>query len=184
MKTQIPLNENTLNRLAKAIIKKHSVGYAEALEILARFRLNLICDENIFRSSALQAGLLTAVNAGKRAFHGGVYVSMPSGVNCRLNWPGSNTLNQIVQSLGGTFVGLEHSAFTHTLYFGNPKEPVEDGVSIVCTGWRGGIAPAKTPLNLHSSNDFALGGILAAAHGVAQGFLRVSGISSPISRRR
>jgi hypothetical protein len=177
MKTPMPINEDNLNRLAKTIMTKHVVGYAEAVEILGRFRLNLICDGNIARSSALQAALLTAVNTGKRAFHGGVVVSMPPGVPCLLNWPGHLTLNQVVQSLGASFVGLEHSTFSHTLYFGRPKDPVEDAFSIVCTGWRGGVVPATTALNLHNRSDFALGGVLAAAHGVARGFLRVSGLS-------
>jgi hypothetical protein len=178
MKTETPLNENTLNRLAKTIMIKHSVGYAEAVEILGKFRLNLICDGNIAHSSALQAALLTAVNTGKRAFHGGVVVSMPPAVPCLLNWPGGQTLNQVVQSLGGTFVGLDRSAFTHTLYFGLPSDPVEDALLIACTGWRGGILPANFSHNLTNRSDFALGGILAAAHGVARGFLRVSGLST------
>lgn len=178
MKTEMPLNENTLNRLAKTIMIKHSVGYAEAVEILGKFRLNLICDGSIAYSPALQAALLTAVNTGKRAFHGGVFVSMPPGVPCLLNWPGRLTLNLIVQSLGAKFVGLDHSSFTHTLYFGRCVDPVEDALLIACTGWRGGIVPADVDIDLTSRCDFALGGVLAAAHGVARGFLRVSGLST------
>lgn len=173
----IPLNEDTLNRLAKAIMQKHSVGYPEALAILGKFRLNLICDKSISQSCALQAALLTAVNSGKRAFHGGVFVSMPPEIPCLLNWP-AKTLNQVVQSLGANFVGLAHTDFSHTLYFGQPVNPVEDSLVVVCSGWRGGITPSGTILHLPSPSDFSLGGILAAALGVAKGFLRVSGLSS------
>src|SRR5712692_7704842 len=162
VKTQMPVNADTLNRLAKTIMAKHSVGYAEALEILGMFWLNLIGDGKLAHSSALQAALLTAVNAGKRAFLGGVFVSMPAGVPCLLNWPGCQTLNQVVQSLGGTFAGLGHSPSTHTLYLGRPENPVEDGLLVLCTGWRGGVLPAGASLNLSSRIDFALGGILSA----------------------
>ena len=175
---EIKVTEDTLDRLAKAIMLKHSVGYAEALAILSTFRLNLVCDGRIAQSSALQAALLTAVNTGKRAFHGGVFVSMPPDVPCLLNWPGGKTLNQVVQSLGGSFVGLQDSPFTQTLYFGCAENPVEDGLVVICSGWRGGIVPIGLSYDLPSPNDFALGGILAGALGVARGFLRVSGLSS------
>lgn len=168
---------DSLHRLAKAIMLKHAVGYTEALAILNTFRLNLICNEQVARSSALQAALLTAVNAGKRAFHGGVFVSMPREMPCLLNWPGTKTLNEIVRSLGGDFVGLSHSPFTQTLYFGGVSDPVEHGLAVVCSGWRGGVAPVELACELPPSHDFGLGGIAAGALGVTRGFLRVSGLS-------
>ena len=78
------VTEDTLNRLAKAIMVKHNVGYEEACAILGKMRLRLICDSSITRSVAMQAALLTAINTGKRAFHGGVFVSMPKHVPCLL----------------------------------------------------------------------------------------------------
>lgn len=173
----IIVTEDTFNRLAKAIMLRHSVGYLEALAILHRLRLNLICQLEIAHSPSLQAALLTAVNAGKRAFHGGVFVSMPADVPCLLNWPGKATLNDIVRSLGGSFVGPADSPFTHTIYFGHQANPVPDALAVVCSGWRGGVTPADMPLTLSSPHDFALGGIAAGALGIAHGFLRVSGLS-------
>lgn len=172
------ITENNLDRVATAIMLKHGVGYEEACAILGKLRLNLICDASIDHSSALQAALLTAVNAGKRAFHGGVFVSMPRDIQCLLPWPGRQSLNSVVGSLGGTFIGLQHSPFTQTLYFGSAVDPVEDSLSVICTGWRGGIAPAGMAVSVSSSNDFATGGVLAGALGVAHGFLRVSGLST------
>jgi hypothetical protein len=176
MKT-ITLNEDSLDRLAKAIMEKHSMGYADSISLLGRFRLNLVCDKSLIQSAALQASLLTAVNSGKRAFHGGVFVSMPSGIPCRLNWPGKQTLNEAVKLLGGRFEAIENSAYSHTLYFGPPADAVEDGLQIVCSGWRGGIAPVGARFDFVPLSDFALGGILAASLGVAKGFLRVAGLS-------
>jgi hypothetical protein len=174
----INVTEDTLDRLAKAIMQKHLVRYSEALRILSEFRLNLICDNTLTRSAALQAALLTAVNTGKRAFHGGVFVSMPANVKCLLNWPGDRTLNEIVRRLSGNVVGAHYSQLTQTIYFGLPDNPVEDSFAAVCSGWRGGIVPANAAGDLHSSTDFALGGVVAGALGVAQGFARISGLSS------
>ena len=173
----ITVNEDSLDRLAKAVMEKHSLGYADAIALLGKFRLNLVCDGNLIQSSALQAALLTAVNTGKRAFHGGVFVSMPSDIPCRLNWPGGQTLNEVVKLLGGRFEAIEHSTYSHTLYFGQPTDAVEDGLQVICSGWKGGVAPAKASFEIYSSIDFALGGILAASFGVAKGFLRVAGLS-------
>jgi len=174
-----PLNEDTLDRLAKAIMVKHSIGYADALVMLSRFRLNLVCDDTIEISPSLQAALLTAVNTGKRAFHGGVTVSMPANTPCVVNWPGGLNLNEVARALGANFSTLHHDEFTHTLYLGGrANERVEGSFLVVCSGWRGGIVPTGMAVDLRLGADFALGGIAAAALGVAQGFLRLSGISS------
>lgn len=174
-----PVNEDTLDRLAKAIMVKHSVGYAEALAMLNRFRLNLICDGSIAASPSLQAALLTAVNTGKRAFHGGVIVSMPPNMPCLLNWPGGGSLNNVVQALGAIFAEPAHDEFSHALYLAQPSAyGIESSFTLVCSGWRGGIVPKGTSVEFSRGPDFALGGIAAAALGVAHGFLRVSGIST------
>jgi hypothetical protein len=173
-----PLNEDTLDRLAKTLMVKHSVGYGESLAMLSRFRLNLFCDDTISRSPSLQAALLTAVNTGKRAFHGGVFVAMPESIPCLLNWPLASNLNDVVLALGASFAAARHDGFSHTLYLGRQTERVEGSFLVVCSGWRGGIVPAAVAPEWIGGDDFALGGIAAAALGVAQGFLGVSGIST------
>jgi hypothetical protein len=175
-----PINEETLNRLAKAIMVKHSVGYEEAVAMLSRFRLNIVCDDSIRNSPSRQAALLTAINTGKRAFHGGVTVSMPPNIPCLFKWPGNRTLNSIANLVGARFGEPVHDEFSHTLFLvqGKVAEPVEGSFALSCSGWRGGIIPAGMTLDLAPGPDFALGGIAAAALGVAHGFLRVSGIST------
>src|SRR5206468_144020 len=104
--------------------------------------------------------------------------SMPANAPCLIPWPTTATLNQVVTDLGATFADHRHSSFSHTLYFGTPLRPVPDSLAVICSGWRGGVAPAENPVTLSSQTDFALGGVLAAALGVAKGFLRISGLSS------
>lgn len=172
------VTEDSLDRVAQAIMVKHNVGYGEARQILGKMRLRLICDASISQSVSMQAALLTAINVGKRAFHGGVFVAMPRHVGCLLPWPSLQPLNSIVSMMGGCFVLPENDRFTQTVYFGSAPKPVEDSLSVFCSGWRGGVAPAGTIVSIPSQHDFATGGVLAGALAVARGFLRVSGISS------
>jgi hypothetical protein len=173
-----PITEDELDRVAKAIMVKHHVGYEEACQILGKMRLRLICDESICRSVAMQAALLTAVNTGKRAFHGGVFISMPRHVQCLLPWPSLQPFNSIVSMMGGCFVMPENDSYSQTVYFGSAPRPVDDSLAVFCSGWRGGVAPAGMVVSISSERDFATGGVLAGALAVAHGFLRVSGLST------
>ena len=172
------VTENSLDRVAKAIMVKHNVGYEEACRILGKMRLRLICDATISQSVSLQAALLTAINTGKRAFHGGVFVSMPRHVQCLLPWPSPQPFNSIVSMMGGCFALPENDPFTQTIYFGSSPNPVEDSLFVYCSGWRGGVAPVGVAVSVSPTIDFATGGVLAGATAVARGFLRVSGLSS------
>ena len=177
------LNEENYCRLARAVLERFGGTYAQAMETLGQFRLNLICGEEITRSAALQAALLTAVNTGKRAFLGGVSVEMPLHVEVMVPWPGAGSLNEIVESLGARLTRAQHSDRSHTLYFGATADPVPDALSVICSGWRGGVAPAEMSFALNDDIDFALGGVAAGALGVARGFLRVCGLSSRFVER-
>lgn len=170
------LNENNLCRLAKAIMLRHSVGYDESLRILGELRLHLVCDASIRDSSALQAALLTVVNCGKRAFHGGVSVSMPESVSCLLPWPQTPSLNEIVRSLGGVVIHQRPQSGEVLLIGPDPSPAASTDLRVLATGWRGGVIPADEIIAPPSGRDFATGGILAGALGVAKAFFRASGI--------
>jgi hypothetical protein len=177
MNDTIP-TENTFNRLAKALMEKHGVSYGEALYMLETFELNLICGEEIRFSPSLQAALLTAVNTGKRAFHGGVRVKMPPRVLSLLPWPKLQSLNEIAVSLGARMEAPSESEQAETLYFGLKGEEGGGGFQVLTSGWKGGIAPSGVSVQALKRPDFATGGILAGAFAVGRAFLRLSGIST------
>src|SRR5712691_9710510 len=129
MKTEAP-TEDSFCRLSRAIIERHGCTYSESLNILGGLRLNLVCGEEIRGSAALQAALLTAVNAGKRSFLGGVSVSLPAGVANLLPWPSSVAFNEVATELGATLEAPGRSQTAHTLYFGKAADPVEDELSV------------------------------------------------------
>lgn len=177
------LSDENYCRLARAILERFGGSYTQAMETLGKFRLNLICGEEIRHSVALQSALLTAVNTGKRAFLGGVSVEMPPTVDATVPWPGRGSLNQIVRSLGARLSRAQHSGFSHSLHFGAAVDPVPDALSVICSGWRAGVTPAEMSFALQDDIDFAMGGIAAGAMGVARGFLRVCGLSSHFVER-
>jgi len=170
------LTENNACRLAKALIACYGITYEEAMHKLASFRLNLVCDQSTSNSVAMQAALITAVNAGHRAFHGGVYVAVPDGIPSLLPWPGRPSLAQICSSLGARLQPAPRGQMMQTIFLGYPCKPEADDLYLSATGWRGGVSPATSPATISSPIDFALGGVLAGALGIAKGFLRLAGI--------
>jgi hypothetical protein len=174
MKTE--LTEDNTCRLAKALIERYGITYEEAMYKLASFRLNLVCNQSIASSIALQAALITAVNTGKRAFHGGVHVVIPEGVPSRFPWPGQPSLAAICSHLGAKLEPLLAGDMIQTIFFGQPHYPKADDLLVSATGWRGAVSPATAPICISSPIDFALGGTIAGALAVAKGFLRIAGI--------
>lgn len=171
------MNENSYNRIAKALMDQ-GMSYETALRSLSDMRLRIVCGSEIHDSAAQQAGLLTAINAGKRAFLAGVVVEMPDDVQPLIPWPGaSQTLNKIVSQLGGTRCDIHQGADVPVLIIGDSKAISTTGLYLHCDGWRGGVSPAEIgPAAFVPRSDFALGGVLAAALGVGQLFLKATGL--------
>lgn len=171
------LSEDNLNRLVKFIIIKFEVSPMEAYKILENFKLTLICGSKIFESKALQAALITAVNCGNRSFLGGVEVIMPSDIPLLVNWPGHETLNNVVKELGGDLVKQESNNSSFTLLFG-VEANLKKSLHVICNGWVGGISELMVLNPPAISPDFALGGVMAGALGVAGAFFRVTKLRS------
>ncbi len=172
-------DENNHNRLARALIERHGCSYEEALTMLDGFRLHLVGGEQLVNNRAYQAALLTAVNTGKRAFLGGVTVQMPRNMPSALPWPGNKRLDQIVEELGAQIVSEPPDATSQTLAIGGTLgDSGHDDLTVLASGWRGGLAPAQENFRLPPGPDHPVGGVLAGALGVARGFLRVSELST------
>lgn len=164
------------DRLAKAMMERHHVNYAEARKMLSNLRLGLIAGENIRDSRAHQAALLTAINTGKRAFRGGVTLSLPPKVPLLLPWPGGESLGSVAEAVGAKVTNEAINA-EHLITFANAKGSAT-GLRVICDGWRGGIISPGDDTTFCPGPDFALGGILAGGIAVAQTFLTASGINN------
>jgi hypothetical protein len=173
---QSSLTVANFDRLAKAVMERHHVNYDEARKMLSNLRLGLIAGEHIRESAAHQAAVLTAINTGKRAFSGGVTLSLQPNVPLLLPWPGETTLQSAAERLGATVTNHVVDA-DHVITFDNANGNAS-GLRVVCDGWRGGIIPPGDDTTFCPGPDFALGGILASGIAVAQTFLTASGINN------
>ena len=170
------LTAQNFDRLAKAIMERHGVSYTHARETLSALHLRLICAGEIRESAALQAALLTAINTGKRAFRGGITVSLAKNVPLRVPWPGAATLNEAVFALGAQEDHGTPEGITKSLLFGDAQD-MSDANRVVCDGWRAALVPPGAKTTSLAGPDFALGGVFAGAFAVAQAFLSAAEIS-------
>src|ERR1051326_4479862 len=120
------------DRLAKALMERRGVTYNKARTVLSSLRLGLIAGDDIYKSTSYQAALLTAINSGKRAFRGGVLLSLPPNVPLLLPWPGETALQSVAVQLGAR-VTSEASDAEHLITFANPGQNVA-GLNVVCDG--------------------------------------------------
>lgn len=172
------VTENNFNRLAKAIMLFYDISYEAAIGRLESFQLQLICDESIHESASLQAALITAINSGRRAYHGGITVSLPGQVESLLPWPDKKTLNEIIseyENIHFDLAGQISPDNSSKLFFTNTCK-TQNGLRVICDGWRGGTVPANEDINFCKKTDFTLGGVLAGGLAVSQAFLEISGL--------
>ncbi len=156
-------------------MERHHVSYIQAIDMLGKISLGLVCGDEIHHSGALQAALLTSINSGKRAFRGGVKVCLPASIPLRVPWPNAVTLNDAVFSLGAEIVTKIDEDVSGLLVFGNIRHPT--GIRVVCDGWRAGLLPADFEAVNLNGPDFALGGVFAGALGVSQAFMKAAEIN-------
>ena len=153
-----------------------------AREIVTRYVLQIDVGSGIVESETRQAMLLTAVNAGCRAFIGGVRVRLlDNGLMC-VRWSEKKDVVASVESFGGEIVeSIDHDH--PTIVIGNVTEPPPGCIVLYCTweGWSGGIVEQQER-RLRETQEFTLAGILSAALGVSEAFQHLRGC--PVSGRR
>jgi len=170
------LETDKFNRLSLGIMEKYKCSPEEAINKLSSLKLNIECGNCIHSSLPLQAALITAVNVGKRAFLGGVFIYMPVNVIPLINWPGAKFLNEIITSLGGKLVStLEPSNFT--ICFDLRGNIDQNRLEVVCNNWQAGVLANGEKCCFISSGTIPTAGIFAGSLAVSLGFLKMSGIS-------
>jgi hypothetical protein len=164
-----------LNRLAKAVMQRHRLGYPEALALLNGLSLRLCLPARYAHRPQYQAALFTAINCGKRAFLGGVTVRLEHDAICALpGWIGGK-LSEIVGSLGAKLASAEDRA-DRTIAIGGPTAHDRADAVLVGDSWRGGILSPSDENPFVEEDAIPLGLIFAAGLGVGRAFLDVTGI--------
>ena len=146
----------------------------EANRLASSYVLQVEVGGDLQDNPALQAAVLTAVNAGRRAFLGGVQVRSSADPVLTAGWGRSNRLSEAIGALGGRIVD-ELSAEHPTLALGGGSLGRE-GLVLHPTWqrWSGGVVELGDDRLAEGQSD-SLAATLAAAMGVSECFQRIRG---------
>ncbi|WP_448044391.1 hypothetical protein [Bradyrhizobium liaoningense] len=176
---------DTMHRLAKRAMDNGSARSREEAEALLRgYRIAIALDDTAAADRHHQAAVLSAVALGRRVFLGGVTVAGNLDVPLVTTLPFGRTLAEAVVALGGT--RGDAPAGVPVLRVGNGPGDRMPGfcVRLAFAGWRGGIVPNDAEgIAGDAGETMALTPMLAAALGVNEAFLHLSGEMPSAGRR-
>lgn len=172
-----------LHRLAKvALDSGEAASVDEAMALFRSYSLHIRVGAGIARSPAKQAALLTAVNAARRAFLGGVTVSGVSDAASLLPLGDGRPLAALVEELGGRLTSGDGGAAASLQIGASATASGQSGVCVAASGWTASCAPIGSDLDEEES-AFVLAGVAAGALGVAECFQMVRGRNPAAGRR-
>ena len=160
-----------LHRTAKLELDQGRARTVEDAEALtATYVLQITVGRDVATSPTRQAMLLTAVNAGARAFRGGVRVH--GGLEWKLSsgWGAGTCAAHVVTKLGGTVVDtLDDAHPTLAIGSSTSRAPGTIVLHLTWNGWAGGLV-TDNDSRLNESTEFTVAGVLAGALGVSEAF--------------
>lgn len=176
---------DSMHRLAKRAMDDGSAHSREEAEALLRgYRIAIAVDDMVAADRHYQAAVLAAVALGRRVFLGGVTVAGNLDVPLVTPLPFGRTLAEAVAMIGGTHGDMPVGV--PVLRIGNDPGARVPGfcIRLVFAGWRGGIVPNDADGIAGASGEtMALAPMLAAALGVNEAFLHLSGEMPSAGRR-
>lgn len=178
------ISPGSLHRLVKhAIDSGAAASVAEAEALFQGYRLTVEIDRVAANDPVQQAALLTTVALGRRVFLGGVTITGALDEPLKLAMPFGRTLGEAVQALGGSLD--ETISNSPVIVIGGGARDRRKGfcVRTATAGWRGGILPVHSELEVTGGSDIPLSGMLAAGLAVNEAFLFVNG-GMPAAGRR
>jgi hypothetical protein len=154
----------------------------QAKEITGRYVIQIAVGHDVAASPTRQTMLLTAVNAARRAFLGGVHVLGASDEATSIRWGHGLSLAGAVEHYGGTLVGALNNDVP-TVVVGSAGADVTGSVVIYTTweSWSGGVVEQADD-RLPETIEFPLAGVVAAAIAVSEAFQHMRGYA-PTGRR-
>lgn len=162
-----------IHRTAKILIDSGKAGSpGEARRFLETLVLQVAVGPEIEHDAAAQAALATIVNAGHRAFLGGVHVHLDANPSMATGWTTGLTAVETVTKYGGQVVS-QLTASRPTLVLGRPAG-VAGSLVLYLTwrGWSGGV-------NCLGGDGSVLAGVVAAGLGLSEAFQRQLGAVLP-----
>src|SRR5690349_18637197 len=99
------IDPDDLDRVVKLVADADkTLTFDEAAALLRTYRVQAFADADACAHPAWQAAALTIVNAGMRAVHGGVRVTLAVDAPCALPWARGATLSTALAELGADVV--------------------------------------------------------------------------------
>lgn len=150
---------------------------AAARRLLESLTLQVAVGPEVGTDPAAQAALATVVNAGRRAYHGGVHVRLDTDPILSTGWTTGSTASAVVRRYGGTIVKAL-LATQPTLVIGRPAAAIGKPVlHLTWDGWSAGaVQQADDRLGGEGTPP---AGVLAAAFGVSETFQQQLGAAVP-----
>ncbi len=169
---------DAMDRTAKILIDRGMVKDPdEATRYLEGLVLQVAVGPDIGADPAAQAALATAVNAGHRAFKGGVKVRLDADPRLSTGWTDGMTSSEVVTRTGGMVVE-QLDTDRPTLAIAHPGTPVGNPLLyLTWRGWSAGVVEAVEDV-MHGEGN-VLAGIASAALGVSETFQRALGDAGP-----
>jgi hypothetical protein len=167
----------SIHRTALLFFGKDFPSPEEAEATLRRLLLQVHVGRGACSGRSGTAALAAVVNAGRRAFLGGVHVVLDEDVEVHHGWADGRRLSELVENLGGTVVdALEPSH--PTLALGHPAEPV--GLIVLHPTWHGWTAGVVlNPDDPRDDHGLEIAAIAAASLGVSEAFQFLTGPPGP-----
>lgn len=162
------LSPDNLHRTAKQLLDSgRAVSLADAQRMLEQLVLQVDVGGNI--DAAGKAALLTVVNAGSRAFLGGVHVRLEQDPMLVEGYGRAKPLSSAITGFGGRIVEQLHEEHP-TIVVGQPTQrPVGDVIlHVTWHGWSGGVVEDEAARL--GGEAMSLAGVIAGALAVSECF--------------
>ncbi len=170
------LTPDELHRTIKLEIdEERATTFVEAYEIVSRYVLQIYVGHSVVESETRQVALLTAINAGSRAFIGGVRVFVAQNGPMSVRWSQGHDIAASIAKFGGSIVSSLSDQYP-TLVIGDVAEKPPGKIVLFATwqGWSGGVVKNKE-CRLAETFEFPLAGVLTAALGISEAFQNIRG---------
>jgi hypothetical protein len=178
--------EETLSRTIKiAIDSGEAATLEDAEKIFQGYHLTIEVGPSVAASPTLQASLLSAVNAGRRAFLGGVSVGGSLGFDLLIPWKKCKSIEEAIIDLHGVVVKTVPCKHPRVI-IGDVSNPLGIGlfaVRVTFDGWVSGVVPVDDGRRLPEKQEFTPSGVLAGALAVSEAFQHIRG-GNPMAGRR
>ncbi|MCU1463247.1 MAG: UBA/ThiF-type binding fold containing protein [Acidimicrobiales bacterium] len=168
-----------IDRTAKILIDANrATDPADARRVLEGLILQVAVGPEIATDPAAQAALATVVNAGRRAFKGGVHVTLTVDPILTTGWVEGRNASAVVTDYGGTIV--DTLSDTHpTLVIGTPTIDAVGAplLHLTWNGWSPGLVQHGD--DRIGASGIAPAGVLAAGLGISECFQQELGAVVP-----